>query len=291
MPVECVSYYGLGQIYRNRITLSSPAGILSGGSKSFLALWLRREQFWRLSSIPLLVYPIRPSILPSRPRIERIWGHLRRTRSHRLHRDRHRDHHQQGPSRRRECRAHASAVDSRSSRQACHHYSLRLFRSCQLGRDHWRQKGILADCASRLQCDVARPCTLCLRAGATCSATVRPAVWKNHGPGQSPKPSRPNRGSAVDLPAAKRPRRATSVEDMVSLASPTTSPPPDPSTTTGIGTRDSRATSRPPTGETNSSPWPSSSAAVQFMEEVRSESHVPANKSLHISLELLNRSC
>lgn len=268
MPVECVSYYGLGQIYRNRITLSSPAGILPGGSKSFLALWLRREQFWRLSSIPLLVYPIRPSILPSRPRIERIWGHLRRTRSHRLHRDRHRDHHRQGPSRRRECRAHASAVDSRSSRQACHHSPL------------WRQKGILADCASRLKCDVARPCTLCLRAGATCSATVRPAVWKNHGPGQSPKPSRPNRGSAVDLPAAKRPRRATSVEDMVSPASPTASPPPDPSTTTGIGTRDSRATSRPPTGETNSSPWPSSSAAVQFMEEVRSERQPCASQQI-----------
>lgn len=220
------------------------------------------------------LYSIRPSIFPSWPQIERIWSHLRQTHSHRLLRDRLQDHHRQGLSERRECRAHASAADSRSSRQACCRPSSSLSRSWKLGRDHRRQQGILANCARRAQCDVQRPCTLCLRAGATCSATVRPTVWKNQGPGQRPKSSRPTRESPVELPAAKRPRRATSVENtcMASPAAPTTSPPSVPITPGERGTQSRRGTPRdqipssPP--EIGSSSWVSSSGAMQFMEEV-----------------------
>lgn len=128
----------------------------------------------------------------------------------------------------------------------------------------------------RRQCDVQRPCTLCLRAGATCSATARPTVWKNRGPGQSTKPSRPIRESPVEVPAAKRRRRGASVEVIAfaSSAPSTASPPPGPGTSTGIGTQTTQVAtedqSPSPPRETNSSPWISSSAAVQFMEEVRS---------------------
>lgn len=144
-------------------------------------------------------------------------------------------------------------------------------------RVHRGQQWILTDSLGREQCDVQRPCTLCLRAGATCSAAVRPTVWKNHGPGQSPKPSRSKHDSAVERPAAKRRRHPTTIEDVVvvSSSSPTTPPPGHPSTTTGVGTRDGRAISGDrspsPHRETGSSPWVSSSAAVQFMEEVSNE--------------------
>lgn len=124
----------------------------------------------------------------------------------------------------------------------------------------------------QLQCDIQRPCTLCLRAGATCSAAVRPTVWKNHGPGQGPKLSRLNSGNSVELPAAKRPRRAISVENVDSPLTPTTSPPPDSNTITGSGKQNRRDTPRDRVlsspRETSPPPWVSSSAAVQFMEEV-----------------------
>lgn len=258
MPPEGISCYSLDHVSRNRITLSSPAGTLSRRSKSFLALLLHREQFWCQSSMPLLACSIRLSIIPGWPQIERIWSHLRQTHSHRQLRD----HHQQGLLERREFRAHASAADSRSSRQACCRPSPRLSTSWKLGRDHRRQQAILANCARRAQCDVQRPCTLCLRAGATCSATVRPTVWKNQGPGQRRKSSRPTRESPVELPAAKRPRRAPSVENtcMASPAAPTTSPPSGPITP------GDQIPSSPP--EIGSSSWVSSSGAMQFMEEV-----------------------
>lgn len=145
-----------------------------------------------------------------------------------------------------------------------------------------------------LQCDIHRPCTLCLRAGATCSAAVRPTVWKNHGPGQGPKLSRLNSENSIDLPAAKRPRQATSVENVASPVA-STSPRPDSSTTTGNGIQNTRSTSADRVlsspQETSSPPWVSSSAAVQFMEEVRKGRSCPVNTRSHIRFELLNICC
>lgn len=153
----------------------------------------------------------------------------------------------------------------------------------------------MTDHVGRLQCDIQRPCTLCLRAGATCSAAVRPTVWKNHGPGQGPKPSRLNSGNALELPAAKRPRHATSVENVASPAASTTSPPPLSSTTPGNGIQSTRSTSRDRVlsspRETSSSPWVSSSAAVQFMEEVSNWRPCSANTRSHIGLGLFKMCC
>lgn len=233
--------------------------------------------------------------------IVRAWLHPRRTRSHRMLRARDRDrvpdqgpdHHRKGLPKRRECRAHANAVDSRSSRQAyCRSIPI-LFGSSSCF-DARYSEGTLTNYVRKLQCDIQRPCTLCLRAGATCSAAVRPTVWKNHGPGQGPKPSRLNSENVVELPAAKRPRQATSVGNVAPPAA-STSPRPDSSTTTGNGIQNTRITSRDRVlsspRETSPPPWVSSSAAVQFMEEVSKGRSCPANTRSHIRFELSNMSC
>ncbi|KAL0472626.1 hypothetical protein QR685DRAFT_571191 [Neurospora intermedia] len=62
----------------------------------------------------------------------------------------------------------------------------------------------------KLKCDIRRPCTLCIRANATCTTPVKPTTWKTHEAGRSAKKARRGNDSAEVSAAHGRPSEAVS---------------------------------------------------------------------------------
>jgi hypothetical protein len=110
---------------------------------------------------------------------------------------------------------------------------------------------------------VQRPCTLCVRAGVTCTAPVKTTTWKVHEAGRLAKKARRGERNAKSS--------GTSEHTLC------TSPAVRSSETVHVDEEDVGAvgaiSSAPTDNQVEHAPWTANSASIEYLEKVSSLSH------------------